>query len=151
MIISFFGHSRCSISDLSEQEIISTIENVAGNNYVEFFLGMYGDFDAFAYRCAKKYREMHPNSKLVFVTPYIHENYCLLENAKERFDEVIYPELENVPKRYAIIKRNEYMIDESDFIIFYVTHHFGGGAYRAIEYAKRKKKQYINISKKPEI
>lgn len=151
MIISFFGHSKCSISDLSEQEIISTIENVAGNNYVEFFLGMYGDFDAFAYCCAKKYREMHPNSKLVFVTPYIHENYCLLENAKERFDEVIYPELENVPKRYAIIKRNEYMIDESDFIIFYVTHHFGGGAYRALEYAKRKKKQYINISKKPEI
>ena len=151
MIISFFGHSRCSISDLSEQEIISTIENVAGNNYVEFFLGMYGDFDAFAYRCAKKYREMHPKSKLVFVTPYIYENYYLLEDAKERFDEVIYPELENVPKRYAIIKRNEYMIDESDFIIFYVTHHFGGGAYRALECAKRKKKQYINISKKPEI
>lgn len=151
MIISFFGHSRCSISDLSEQEIISTIENVAGNNYVEFFLGMYGDFDAFAYRCTEKYREIHPNSKLVFVTPYIHENYCLLEDAKERFDEVIYPELENVPKRYAIIKRNEYMIDESDFIIFYVTNHFGGGAYRALEYAKHKKKQYINISKKPEI
>ena len=36
MIISCFGHSRCSISDLSEQEIISTIENVAGNNYVNF-------------------------------------------------------------------------------------------------------------------
>jgi hypothetical protein len=53
-------------------------------------------------------------------------------------------------KRYAIIKRNEYMIDESDFIIFYVTHRFGGGAYRALEYAKRKNKQYINISKKPE-
>lgn len=150
MVVSFFGHSK-TIIDIKQEDFLAILENIVKDAPVEFLLGMYGDFDLFAYACAKEYKKRHPNAKLVFVTPYIHENYCLLEDAKKRFDEVVYPELEKVPKRFAIVKRNEYMIDESDFIIFYVTHHFGGGAYRALECAKRKKKQYINISKKPEI
>ena len=150
MIVSFFGHGKTAL-DIKKEDFLALLEDVIKDSPVEFFLGMYGDFDFFAYACTKEYKKRHPNAKLVFVTPYIHKNYCLLEDAKERFDEIIYPELEKVPKRYAIIRRNEYMIDESDFIIFYVTHHHGGGAYMALEYAKRKKKQYINISKKPEI
>ena len=149
LIVSFFGHSK-TIIDINQEDFLSILENIVKDAPVEFLLGMYGDFDFFAYACAKEYKKRHPNAKLVFVTPYIHENYCLLEDAKERFDEIVYPELEKVPKRYAIIRRNEYMINESDFIIFYVTHHHGGGAYMALEYAKRKNKPYINISNKLE-
>lgn len=55
------------------------------------------------------------------------------------FDDTLYPEIEKVPPKFAIIKRNEWMIDKSDFLIAYVEHNWGG-AYRTLEYAKRKKK-----------
>ena len=36
------------------------------------------------------------------------------------------------------------MIDESDFIVFYVERNFGG-AKTAMEYAKRKGKKFVNL------
>ena len=41
------------------------------------------------------------------------------------------------------------MINQSDYIIFYVTNNVSNsGAYKALEYAKRKKKNYVNILEK---
>lgn len=65
---------------------------------------------------------------------------------KEMFDKIIYPEIENVPKRFAILKRNEYMVNESNFLIAYVR--YPGGALKILEYAeKRRKIKIINITK----
>ena len=50
-----------------------------------------------------------------------------------------YPPIENVPLRYAISKRNEYMVEKADVIIAYVNHSWGGAA-TTLEYAKRKHK-----------
>lgn len=63
---------------------------------------------------------------------------------KRRFDDIIYPPIENVPYKYAIIRRNEWMIDVADFVIAYVKYSWGGAA-RSLEYAKRKKKNIIQI------
>ncbi len=56
----------------------------------------------------------------------------------------IYPPIENTPPRFAILKRNEWMMTNADVIIAYVTHNYGG-AYKSLEVAKRKKKKIINI------
>lgn len=46
----------------------------------------------------------------------------------------------------AIVKRNEWMIDKSSFLIAYIDHEWGG-AYRTFKYAKRKKHiKVINIA-----
>lgn len=58
------------------------------------------------------------------------------------YDETVYPPLENVPRRYAITRRNEYMADCADVIVAYVIHSFGG-AYKTLCYAQRKKKRII--------
>ena len=147
MVVSFFGHKKIYYNDLDLEQIISTIEVEACGQHVEFFLGGFGNFDAIGLRCAQLYKKLHPETKLVFITPYIHENYCLLQDAKEIYDEVIYPELELVPPRYAIPRRNRWMVNESDFIIFYVISHFGG-AYDALRHAQSKKKKYINLYQK---
>lgn len=69
------------------------------------------------------------------------------ENVSKIFDDAIYPDLETVPKRLAIIKRNEWMINNSDFLIAYVDHDWGG-AYKTLEYEeKRRKIKIINIAK----
>ena len=143
MIISFFGHRDFFDENIKREDVVSLIESKAKEEPVDFYLGQYGKFDAFTYECAKLYKEKHPTAKLYFVTPYIHPNYSRLKD-KERFDGIIYPEIENVPKKYAISKRNEWIVDQSDFIIFYISHNFGG-AYNALKVVTKKKLQHINL------
>ena len=60
--------------------------------------------------------------------------------------DTILPEgIERVHARYAIVRRNNWMIDKSDYVIAYVTHTFGG-AYKAVERAKKKEKEVITIA-----
>ena len=60
-------------------------------------------------------------------------------------DASIYPPIEEIPERLAIIKRNEWMISRSDLVIAWVDHSFGG-AYKTLSFAKAKKKRIINLA-----
>lgn len=63
---------------------------------------------------------------------------------EKRFDGTIYPPLETVPLKYAISKRNEWMIDQADMVVSGVTHDWGGAA-TTMKYAQTKKKRIISI------
>ncbi|MBQ6922498.1 MAG: hypothetical protein IJQ66_05345, partial [Clostridia bacterium] len=56
----------------------------------------------------------------------------------------VYPPLESVPRRLAIIRKNEWMVNESDYIIAYVWHY--GGARNTLDIAKRKNKPIFNLA-----
>ena len=60
------------------------------------------------------------------------------------YDASIYPPIENVPPKFAILKRNEWMMTNADLIIAYIKHDYGG-AYKSLQVAKRRKKNIINI------
>lgn len=92
-------------------------------------------------------KEVDSTAKIVFVTPYLDEKYLLYKTEVVPFDEVLYPPLESVPKRLSILKRNEYVVEKSDFIVFFVDHDFGGAA-QALDIAKRKGKSFINLAEK---
>ena len=85
---------------------------------------------------------------MVFVTPYITEAQQKKTKALMKlglYDSVIYPPIESVPFKFAINKRNEWMVDQSDFIIAYVCHSYGG-AYQSLNYARRRGKQIVNLA-----
>jgi hypothetical protein len=63
---------------------------------------------------------------------------------KKYYDDVVYPPLENVPLKFAISRRNEWVVDNSDIVYAYVKHSWGGVA-KMLAYAKHKQKQIINI------
>lgn len=69
--------------------------------------------------------------------PYIDRGF----NAN-LYDTSIFPPIETVPKRFAISKRNQWMIDEADVVVAYLNN-FAGGSGRTMEYAQRKKKRII--------
>lgn len=92
-------------------------------------------------------KEVDGTAKIVFVTPYLDEKYLLYKTEIVPFDEVLYPPLESVPKRLSILKRNEYVVEKSDYIVFFVDHDFGGVA-QAMNIAKRKGKSFINLAEK---
>ncbi len=145
MILTFFGHSDFVRTDEYEQKLLAVLEERVGDSPADMYLGGYGNFDSFALDCCKKYKRTHPDIKLVFVTPYLDSRLDEITKLK-LYDETIYPPLEHVPKRFAIIKRNEFMVDSADISICYVRHEYGG-AYKAYTYARRKNKPLINISK----
>ena len=128
------------------KKMLSLLEEHIGNNACEFLLGGYGGFDNFALRCAKQYKLSHKNVSLIFVTPYMTQSYQKnrLSYLMSEFDSIIYPELENVPPKFAITYRNKYMVDTTDIIFTYIRRSYGG-AYSAYSYAKKKNKTIIQI------
>ena len=147
MIITFCGHSQFKRTESLERRVLEFLENKIGNEAADIYVGEYGDFDRFAYDCCKKYKHTHKNISLIFVTPYMTEEYQKnhLIYQRKRFDSIIYPPIETVPPKLAILYRNRYMIDMSDYVIAYVSHSWGG-AYQAYKYAKRKKKIIFNLA-----
>ena len=130
-----------------ENQIKRQIANCVENRKIyNFLLGNNGGFDRCCAKYVKDMKALYPQIKSFLVLAYLP---CKVDdNDKEftdkMFDEVVYPALEKVPKKYAILARNKWMVDNSDFIIFYVNHSWGG-ACKSLEYATRKHKNHINF------
>ena len=148
-ICTFAGHADIfdeqSIKQKLKDEIINLIEN---ENVDTFYCGDKGDFDRFCAECVNKLKTQYSFIESYMILSYLPGKKNEFDsNPYKDFDGTIYPYgLEFVPKRFAIVKRNEWVIDNSSFLITYINHKWGG-AYRTLEYAKRKKHiQFINIA-----
>ena len=148
MVISFIGHS--TIFDADGVKLIlkgQILSNLADDERISCYLGGYGDFDEICASVCRELKAMYNGLELVYVTPYF--DLSSQQRIKEMigsglYDGSIYPPIENAPKKYAILKRNEWMISNSDLVIAYVKRNCGG-AYRSLEIARRKGKKIINI------
>ena len=147
MFVTFFGHSYFSPTEENERKILNFLEEIIGDRIAYAYLGNLGGFDEFAYDCCKKYKENHSNLSLIYVTPYMTINFQEkhIKQEMKRYDAVLYPEIEDKPIRFAISYRNKFMVEESDYVITYVSHDWGG-AYTAYKYAKRKGKHVFNLA-----
>ena len=85
---------------------------------------------------------------LVFVTPYITLEYQKnhLSHLNSLYDSIVYPQIEDKPKRFAISYRNRYMIDSADFVVANIDYAYGG-AYKTYIYAVKKNKRIFNLGK----
>ena len=146
MIITFCGHSNCLFSDEEKENLKQIlIKEITKKPTYKFYLGGYGDFDSLCLRTLRELKKEFQDIELIFITPYIDKNYSKLEFAKYHYDDVIFPPLESVPRKLAILKRNEWMVEEADLVIAYVKYSWGGAA-KTLEYAKRKKVPIFNIA-----
>ena len=147
MTFSFFGHKTFIPTNDLKLKILEDIKALSSGEGVCFLVGGYGSFDSFGLSIAKHYKRSDSNTRIVFVTPYLNESYekNKLMLYEKDVDEIVYPPLENIPQKFAIIYRNRYIIDNSDIVIFFVKRSFGG-AYQAMNYAKKKKKRFINYA-----
>lgn len=146
MVISFCGHREFTPDAEKEKTIIDILLKYSEiDKEVICYTGGYGAFDWFAAACIRKAQAMAKNIRNCLIIPYITASY--LDRIKihiEEFDEIIYPPLESVPPRLAIIRRNEWMIDNSDLLIAYVKYSWGGAA-RTLEHAKRRRMEIIYL------
>ena len=146
MTITFCGHSNFSFDNTVKEKLRELLlQEIRKNPACKFYLGGYGDFDSLCLSILKELKTDFPNIELLFITPYLDNNYSKLDTAKLYYDGIIYPPLENVPRRFCISKRNEWMVNEADFVIVFVKYSWGGAA-KTLEYAKRKKVDFFNLA-----
>ena len=146
MTITFCGHSNFSFDTTVKEKLKKLLlQEIRKNPACKFYLGGYGDFDSLCLNILKELKIEFPNIELLFITPYLDDNYSKLETAKLYYDGIIYPPIENVPRRFCILKRNEWMVNEADFVIAFVKYSWGGAA-KTLEYAKRKKVKFFNLA-----
>lgn len=117
-------------------ELRSTLMDLIENKNVNvFYVGNNGNFDTMVCRQLEDLSQTYPIAYSVVL--------AYLPTEKNKYDNLlttIYPEgLETVPKRFAISWRNKWMIQQSDIVVTYVTHNFGGAA-QFKEIAERQKK-----------
>ena len=142
----FVGHSKIYVG--FENKLRFEIEKLILYKGVnEFWVGNYGVFDRAAAKTVRKLKAVYPNIKLSLVLPYTTK---IIEKNKERyykkFDSLLIADIpEKTTLKRRIIKCNEDMINECDFLICYVRHSWGGAS-KTLEYATKKKHiKIINI------
>jgi len=137
---TFFGHRDCP--DSVKQKLKDTLVQLITVNGVDsFYVGNQGNFDALVYRVLCELRDIYPHIVVTVVRAYMPTK----EIANKYGSDAILPEgIEAVPKRYAISWRNKWMIEQSEYVVTYVTRSFGGAAMFA-EMAVKESKAVINF------
>ena len=141
MVCTFFGHKDTpkEIEPTLRTTLIDLIEN---HGATEFYVGNNGNFDTMVRRQLEDLSLTYPITYNV-VLAYLPTK----KSEYEYYTNTILPEgIETAPKRFAISYRNKWMIQQSDVVVTYVTHSFGGAA-KFKEMAEKQDKTVIELSK----
>lgn len=140
MICTFFGHRDVpsEVKPLLREVLLDLIKH---QGIDRFYVGNQGNFDAMVLRLLSEFEHSYSIRYDVVLAympkkndPFFEAYYTILPEG-----------IENIPPRFAIEYRNRWMIENSDFVITYVTRSFGG-AVKFKELAEKKKKTIIEIS-----
>lgn len=146
MVVTFFGHREVheDIHSILRQTIIDLIEH---HDADIFYVGNQGHFDSIVRKTLKMLSAEYPHIRYAVMLAYLPWKQSDLY--PKDFTDAIFPEeLANVPKKFAIDKRNRLMLSYADTVVTYVKRTDGGAAkFQAI--AKKKGKKVINIADLP--
>lgn len=134
----FLGHRKCPAEkeeDL-QKEIIGLIKN---QNVGCFYIGTHGEFDRMAYKVLNYLKNKY-EIEVYVVLAYLNREDLYYKEATTIFPD----ELTKTPPRFAIRKRNDYMINQSEYVVAYINTPFSN-AFKNIKEAIKKRKIIINL------
>lgn len=142
MTCTFFGHRKCP------KEVVlplkSTLEDLIEKQNVDmFYVGNQGNFDSTVRKILRQLKPIYPHIDYAVVFAYMPCRKNTVDGAD--FSDTIFPcELENTPPKYAIYKRNMWMLNRADYVVTYVRCITGGAAqFKGV--AEKKGKKIINL------
>lgn len=141
MICTFFGHKLCT-TEIREELRLAIIDLIKNKGVNKFYVGNQGGFDYIVRNVLKELSNEYP-IKYNIVLAY----FTLPKSGADDYEpeNTILPEgIEFVPLRFAIDWRNKWMVKQSDFVITYVEHSFGGAA-KFKAFAQKQNKTVINL------
>ena len=130
---TFFGHRECP--DTIKPKLREILVDLIVNRGVDmFYVGNQGQFDAIVRSTLRDLQKEYPQANYAVVLAYMPGE----RNDYDDYSDTMLPEgIESVHPRYAISWRNEWLLKESDYVVTYITHSWGGAA----QYATKAKKQ----------
>ena len=148
-ICCFAGHSELYNTGEIYEHLLSVIENlITTENISEFWVGNYGSFDKLSAKAVRELKVKYPDIQLNLVIPYLTtEINEYKELYYKDYDNILVADIpEKTPKKAQIIKGNQYMVKNSQVLVCYVKHSWGGAA-ETHEFAqKRNDIKIINIA-----
>jgi hypothetical protein len=115
---------------------------ITNHNVDMFYVGHQGQFDAFVHCELKKLKQEYPQINYAVVLAYMPGK----KTEYDDYSDTMLPEgIESIHPRYAISWRNNWMIQQSDYVVTYIAHSWGGAA-QCAQIAKRRGIMVINIS-----
>jgi len=107
-----------------------------------FYVGNQGEFDTLVKNTLRQIKKEYPHITYSVVLAYRPVN----KRDYIDYSDTIFPEeLAMICPQYAIVKRNLWMIDHSEFVIVYVDRSYGGAAsFKRI--SEKKGKRIINLA-----
>ena len=134
----FIGHRRTPQSVLPE--LLAAVDrHIVEYGVREFVVGNYGEFDRIVVKALLRAKRQYPEIILSLLIPY-HPSQRAVQ-LPAGFDNTFYPpEMEKVPRQYAIVRANRYMVEHADYLIAYAWHP-ASNATNLVAYAKRREKK----------
>ena len=144
---SFFGHRKIINGVEIAEEVKAFVEKlIVEEEFTTFLFGEFGEFDEVCFECVSKLKEKY---SMISRVCCVADEKELRKGKSQRYlqcyDEIIYLPLSYDYWYKRIYYRNCEIIEKSDFIIFYAEERVNSGAYKALRYAQRKKKKYMNF------
>ena len=143
-VCTFFGHRDCPAAVRPKLRAVLA-ELIEQYGVEQFYVGRQGAFDAMVRSVLRELAEEYPGISYAVVLERLPGPR---DEAVRDFSDTIFPGgLETVPPRFAISRRNEWMLRRADFVVTYVTRPWGGAAQFA-EKARRQGKTVRNLAQK---
>ena len=138
---AFFGNSTLWDSrEVMEKIKLTAIDLIKNKGVDTFLVGNKGKFETLSHKMMEQIQCDYPNIKIMLVIAYAQD----LEKCSYDFDDFYYPPKSELGhERWGIAKRNEWIIEQTDYII--ACNQYQGRAYNYCEKAKRKGKEVIEI------
>ena len=139
-VCTFFGHRDCP--EEVRTKLYAAVAELIENDGVDmFYVGNQGRFDAYVRLVLRELKKKYAHIQYAVVLPYLP----VVVADKEDYSDTMFPEeLENVPPRFAVDHRNQWMVQQADHVVCYVCHGWGG-AVKFVELARRKGKTIRNL------
>ena len=144
-ICCFFGHRKIEDRERIRRQVAELVEKRIKEGFTLF---LFGEFDELCHEVVSHLKQSYPQIRRVYcVTEERHLRQSkrpkhLTEKDYEEFS-YLQPSFEYWYKR--IYYRNCAMIEKSNFVLFYAEERKDSGAYKALLFAKKSKKEYVNI------
>lgn len=137
---TFFGHRDCY--GLEETVLMQSIRRLVEKGVDKFYVGHQGQFDNMVFRCLSAIRACYPHISVFVVLAYLP----LQPSLDDRYHGYsILPEgIEIGLPRFAIERRNRWMLERADYCLCYI-HRARGGAYKFAKQAKQRGLVVINL------
>ena len=139
-VCTFFGHRECpdSVRTKLRQVLVDLIENYEVDM---FYVGNQGQFDAIVRSTLRELKKVYPQTDYAVVLAYMPGK----QTEYGVYSDTMLPEgIESVHPHYAISWRNNWMLQQSEYVVTYITHSWGGAA-QFVKKAKLRKKIVIEL------